>query len=152
MSPHLVVKPGESLDSVARTMAEGTFRVGQHQQLKAILIQNNQITETTPLRPGQLLNGNNVPCGGASGAWSPGLTICPQTFSPELQQLVQTEAQSLPLMMGLSDQAERAGWDVGIDGVAAGGHIVFAADSGVGASAHMLGQIRLLGRKSEFFE
>ena len=76
--PFIVVKPGESVDSVARAMAQGTFRLGRHEEIKAILIQNNKITETTPLRPGQLLNVSHEPCEGAELSWSSGLAICPE--------------------------------------------------------------------------
>lgn len=81
--------------------------------------------------------------------WSPGLTICPQVqaFSPELRGLVQNEGQSLPLMMGLADSADRGGWELGIDGVTAVSDAVIAVDSGIAAGSHMLGQIRALTRK-----
>lgn len=70
-SPFIVVKPGESLDSLAHSMAQGTFRVGRHKEIKAILIQNNQISETEPLRPGQLLNVNDQPCDLVKGCGPP---------------------------------------------------------------------------------
>ena len=147
--PFIVVRPGENIDSVAHAMAQGTYRIGRHEEIKAILIHNNKITETTPLRSGQLLNVSHEPCEGGEGSWFPGLAICPevQGFSSDLLGLMQRDAQSLPAMMALSDQADGAGWEVGIDGPTAGGYIVLGADSGIAAGAHMLSEIRLLGRK-----
>src|SRR5256885_4552700 len=118
-SRFIVVKPGESLDTIARDMAHSSFRVRQHQEAKAILIQNNQITETIPLHAGQLLNVNEEPCGGGITTWSPNVTICPEIrgFSPELLELMQTEAQSIPSMAGLSEQADRARLYAGLDAI-----------------------------------
>lgn len=130
-------------------MAQGTFRVGRHKEVKAILIHNNQITETAPLAPGQILNVNSEPCGGDDNPWTGGLTICPQvrSFSPELRDLVSTDAQSLPVMMGLAQQADGAGWQIGMDGPTAIGNGVIAIDSAIASGNHMLGQIQALGRK-----
>jgi hypothetical protein len=147
-SNFMVVKHGESVDSIAYTMAQSTYRLGQHQQIKAILIHNNKITETVPLRPGQLLNVDDRPC--EQNAWFPGVSVCPELhgYSPDLRELLQNEGRSLPLMMGLANQADGAGWTVGMDDVLnAGGYMVLAADSGIAAGATMLGQIRALGKK-----
>ena len=148
-SRFIVVKGGESLDTIARDMSRSSFRVRQHQEAKALLIQNNQITETTPLYPGQILNVNEEPCGGGNSTWSPNVRICPEVsgFSPELLGLLQTNVQSVPAMAALSEQADRSGWDVGMDAITTGAFLVLAADSGFAAGKHMLDEIQVLGRK-----
>lgn len=138
----IVVKPGESLDSIAHDFARHSFRVGGRGEAKAILIHNNQITETTPLRPGQMLNVSDQRCDEqARSAWlGSSISVCGhlQGVSPEVVELFQNDAASAPAMSNFAELTEGAGWASGIDAITAMGLVDLAGDSVAAAGGKML--------------
>jgi hypothetical protein len=141
-TPFIVVKPGESLDSIAHDFARHSFRVGGRGEAKAILIHNNQITETTPLRPGQMLNVSDQRCDEQTrSAWlGSSVSVCGhlQGVSPDVVELFQNDAASAPAMSNFADLTESAGWASGIDAITAMGLVDLAGDSVAAAGGKML--------------